>query len=77
MACEYYKNCYAYDAEKEACNSCGNNCQVYDLFDLERDKRATALPLHNPERITTKAGLEIIAIDESIKQKRRTVSTNK
>jgi hypothetical protein len=76
MACEYYKNCYAYDSEKDVCMNNGN-CKVYDEFNIVRDRRASLMPTHNPERITTTTGLEIIAIDESIKQKQRNVSTKK
>lgn len=76
MACQYYKNCYAYDAAKEACSKDGD-CSIYDLFNIEREQRLDHIPIPIAERMSIKAGLEILAIDESVKQKQKNVSTKK
>ena len=38
MTCEYYKNCYAYDAEKDVCNGSGE-CRVYDQLFMEHQRK--------------------------------------
>jgi hypothetical protein len=76
MVCQYYKSCYAYEADKPACEN-GFDCRVYDELFNAQEKRSAVVPTHNPNRITAQAGLEILAIDDSIKQKRKNVSTKK